>query len=142
LLGVQWAELYRRAKTQETVALLLTQQYEMAKIREAKELPTVRILDQAQAPEKKSFPPRLLIIILGTLLSIAGACVWLDSRRKWQRIDPDDPRKALLLEIGEGMRRRAFGSASREAADADGENHFSRRFWRARENGRNGSHSS
>jgi hypothetical protein len=34
LLGVQWADLYRRMKIQETVYELLNQQYELARIQE------------------------------------------------------------------------------------------------------------
>ncbi|HEV8180909.1 MAG TPA: lipopolysaccharide biosynthesis protein, partial [Candidatus Angelobacter sp.] len=37
LLGARWSDLYRNAKIRETVVELLTQQYEMARIQEAKE---------------------------------------------------------------------------------------------------------
>src|SRR5262249_16225316 len=40
VVGVRWANLYREAKIQETVYEMLTQEYELAKIQEAKELPT------------------------------------------------------------------------------------------------------
>ena len=77
LVGVQWANLYREAKIQETVYELLTQEYEFAKVQEAKEIPTVNVLDAPMVPEKRSFPPRAAIIGLGTLFSvcIAGAVV-------------------------------------------------------------------
>src|SRR5215470_19928735 len=45
LVGVRWANLYREAKIQETVYELLVQEYEIAKIQEAKEIPTVNVLD-------------------------------------------------------------------------------------------------
>src|SRR6185312_14547545 len=45
LLGVTYADLYRQTKIQETVYELLTQQYELAKMQEAKEIPTVKVLD-------------------------------------------------------------------------------------------------
>ena len=45
LLGVQWADLYRRMKIQETVYELLNQQYELTRIQEAKEIPTIRVID-------------------------------------------------------------------------------------------------
>ena len=60
LLGVQWADLYRTMKIQETVYELLNQQYELARIQEAREIPTIRVIDPANLPEKKSWPPRLL----------------------------------------------------------------------------------
>jgi uncharacterized protein involved in exopolysaccharide biosynthesis len=107
LLGVKWADLYRRVKVQETVFELLHQQYELARIQEAKEIPTVNVIDPANYPEKKSFPPRLAIIALGFTLSFAGACAWLIVAEKWQQINPDDPRKALATEVGSELVLRA-----------------------------------
>jgi hypothetical protein len=106
LLGVQYAELYRTAKTQETVFSLLTQQYEMAKIREAKELPTVRILDVAQVPERKSSPSRVLVVLLGTFLSLAAGAIWIVAEQKWYDVPSADPRKLLLREVWEDLSAR------------------------------------
>jgi uncharacterized protein involved in exopolysaccharide biosynthesis len=99
LLGVEWADLYRRAKIQETVFGLLTQQYEMARIQEAKEIPTVNVVDSANVPEKKSWPPRLLIIVGLTVLSLAGASVWIVMRDRWHQIDPEDPGKMFTESV-------------------------------------------
>ncbi len=70
---MRWTDLYRRAKIQETVFELLTQQFEMAKIQEAKEIPTVKTLDAAAVPEKKVSPMRLLIMVIGALFSFSAA---------------------------------------------------------------------
>jgi len=99
LLGVKWADLYRETKTQETVYELLTQQYELAKIEEAKEIPVVKVLDPANMPEKKSSPHRLLIIVWGTLLALAGATALILASTYWRQIDPQDPRKQLGVEV-------------------------------------------
>lgn len=99
LLGVRWAELYRQTKIEETVYELLTQQYELAKIEEAKEIPTVKILDAADVPERKSWPPRLAIILLGTTLATSAAGLWILGVALWQQIDPQDPRKRLCSEV-------------------------------------------
>ena len=73
LLGVKWADLYRNTKIRETVVELLTQQYEMARIQEAKEIPSAKVLDTASKPEKQ--PAVLPIILLGgTLLGIVHGC--------------------------------------------------------------------
>ena len=37
---------------------MLTQKYELAKVQEAKEIPTAKVLDFPKLPERKSFPPR------------------------------------------------------------------------------------
>jgi capsule polysaccharide export protein KpsE/RkpR len=99
LLGVKWADLYRETKIQETVYELLTQQYELAKIEEAKEIPVVKVLDLADVPEKKSFPPRTLIIILGTAFSTVLGALVLVGAQMWRSVDPRSPRKQLLTEI-------------------------------------------
>ncbi|HET9280409.1 MAG TPA: lipopolysaccharide biosynthesis protein, partial [Candidatus Angelobacter sp.] len=65
LLGVKWTDLYRNTKIRETVVELLTQQYEMARIQEAKEATTVKILDSASIPERKR-PSWLLLTLAGT----------------------------------------------------------------------------
>jgi uncharacterized protein involved in exopolysaccharide biosynthesis len=99
LLGVKYFDLFREAKIQEAVYEALTQQYEMAKVQEAKETPSVQLLDHANYPEKKTFPPRLAIIFLGVCLSVAGGAVWVVKRARWERTDPDDPGKALATEV-------------------------------------------
>jgi capsule polysaccharide export protein KpsE/RkpR len=99
LLGVRWAELYEAAKIQETVYELLTQQYEVAKIQEAKEIPTVKIIDDAALPEKKSFPPRLGMIVLGGFLGLLTGVGLVCSLAFWDAIEPGDPTKSFLLEV-------------------------------------------
>jgi capsule polysaccharide export protein KpsE/RkpR len=99
LLGAKYADYYRRAKIQETVYELLTEQYELAKVQEAKETPSVKVLDPARVPEKKSFPPRLVIMFLGTFLVCAISMVWVLASARWREVDAQDPRKALALEV-------------------------------------------
>jgi len=57
LLGVTYADLLRQTRIQETVYETLTQQYELAKVEEAKETPSVKVLDSASVPEIKIYPP-------------------------------------------------------------------------------------
>ncbi len=107
LLGAKYADYYRRAKIQETVFELLTEQYELAKVQEAKETPSVKVLDPARVPERKSFPPRLLVMLLGTLFAFAVASVWVVYLKGWSEFDPADPRKALALEVAATIRANA-----------------------------------
>lgn len=104
LLGVTYADLYRETKIQETVYELLTQQYELAKVQEAKEIPTVKVLDAAMVPTKKSFPPRTMIVILGTTLGIALAMAWIATKARWDTVNASDPRKAFAAEVFTTMR--------------------------------------
>jgi uncharacterized protein involved in exopolysaccharide biosynthesis len=99
LLGVTYADLYRQTKIQETVYELLTQQYELAKVQEAKEIPTVKVLDPAMVPTKRSFPPRVVIVALGTMLGLTLAMTWIAGKMHWDAVDASDPRKAFAVEV-------------------------------------------
>ena len=65
-LALQYARLLRDAKARDTVYGLLIQQYEMARIQEARDTPTVQVLDVAVVPEKRARPKRKLIVLLST----------------------------------------------------------------------------
>jgi uncharacterized protein involved in exopolysaccharide biosynthesis len=99
VLGVTYADLYRRTRISEIVYELLTRQYELAKVDEAKEIPTVKELDVPVVPQKRSFPPRGLIIFLGTLLVPGLAAAWILTKRFWEEMGTNDPRKQLASEI-------------------------------------------
>jgi len=77
LLGTTYTDLYRRVALQEAVYEILTKQYEVAKVQEAKEIPSVKILDKPDFPEKKSYPPRLLIMIIGSVVFFMIGLVWV-----------------------------------------------------------------
>jgi len=98
ILGVKWADLYRQTKIRETVVELLTQQYEMARIQEAKEIPSVKVLDPASNPERRE-PSWKLVIVLGTLLSALLACLGYFIKNWWDRWDQDDPRRILISQV-------------------------------------------
>jgi hypothetical protein len=105
-LGVGYADLYRNTRVQESVFQTLTQEYEIAKVQEAKETPSVRFLDHPEVPEKKSFPPRLLIIIVGTVLASTMSAVWIVGRHSWDEIEPSNPQKLFAQEVIHTVRAR------------------------------------
>lgn len=106
ILGVAFADLYRRTKVQEAVYEALTQQYELAKVQEAKETPSVKVLDEARVPEKKSFPPRLVIMFLCTFLAFAAASVFTLGQARWAEVDAQDPGKLFAQEVFQTVRAR------------------------------------
>jgi uncharacterized protein involved in exopolysaccharide biosynthesis len=119
LLGVTYADLYRQTKIQETVYELLTQQYELAKVQEAKEVPSVKVLDAAVMPTKKSFPPRGLWTVGGATLSLLAACTWILARQAWRNIDPQDPGKQFATEVAGVLRADALRLAPAASAAAN-----------------------
>jgi len=112
ILGVKYADYFRRAKIQETVYELLTEQYELAKIQEVKETPSVKVLDRARVPEKKSFPPRILIVIVGTFFASSTCLIGIAGLSRWHATDPQDPRKLFFREVA----RDLFATVNAERA--------------------------
>ena len=119
LLSVTFDDLFRRAKIQEAVYEALTRQYELAKV-QAKELPAIRVLDPAELPQKKSFPPRSIITLFGVVFSFAFAVVWTLVSGVWETTDSEHPGKLLALQIWDSisspMRKRMAASGWGEAA--------------------------
>jgi uncharacterized protein involved in exopolysaccharide biosynthesis len=68
-VGLELARLTREAKIQEAVVTLLTQQYEQARLGEARDLPTVRVLDVARPPDKH-YKPKFL---MWSIIAFAGS---------------------------------------------------------------------
>lgn len=68
--GLKYAFLLKDVEVQKAIYKLLMQQYEQAKIQEAKDTPTIQILDQPVEPEKRSKPKRAIIVIASALMSV------------------------------------------------------------------------
>ncbi len=72
-LALEYLRLMRELKVQETLYAMLTSQYEQAKLQEARDTPTVQVLDPAIPAERKSKPIiRLNMMIAGALALFIG----------------------------------------------------------------------
>lgn len=125
LLGVTYADLYRRTKIQEAVLETLTKEYEMAKVQEVKEIPTVKVLDVAAVPDKKSFPPRLPIIFLGTFLATCFGVLVVVGSAGWNAVDSRDPGKQFAGEVWVDLKSYVPWATANGSAPHDAK----RRFW-------------
>lgn len=74
-IAVEYTRRLREVKYHETLFDLLSKQYEAARIDEAKSAPLIQVVDQATPPEKKSGPPRLLIILGAVFLGLLLGCL-------------------------------------------------------------------
>lgn len=72
-LAAEYARLLLGVNTQGQVLELLVQQHEQLKIEEAKNVPTIQVLDRAFPPIKKSKPARTLIMLVAGLLGMVGS---------------------------------------------------------------------
>ena len=114
-LAVPYADLYRTVRVQEVVFELLTQQYEMARIQEVKDIPVVNVIDSPGIPEKKSFPPRALMALLLTIFATGVTATGMIFAYRWSRVDASDPRKQLAQEIEADLRELRGRIRSRRA---------------------------
>jgi capsule polysaccharide export protein KpsE/RkpR len=98
-LGLTYADMNRKVLVEDALWEALTKQYEAAKVQEAKEIPTVRVLDAANVPQRKSYPVRRDIVFLGAVLSLFAACILVLILSYWEEMDAQDERKQLMREI-------------------------------------------
>jgi len=110
LLGVKYLDLYRRTKIDERVYEFLTKEFEIAKVQEAREVPTVQVLDTAIVPDKKSSPHRLIIMLGGLIFGFLGSASLVIGKTIWEDANDEDPRKILAGEMYRALRNRTWDS--------------------------------
>ena len=99
-LGMQLARLTREAKVQAKVFELITSQYELAKIEEAKDMNTIQVLDKAVPPEWKSKPKRAQIVILSAVVAFFIAIFLAFFLEYVGRLRKNDPERFQALRDG------------------------------------------
>jgi tyrosine-protein kinase Etk/Wzc len=68
--GLQYVRKLRDMKYAETIFELLAKQYEAARLDEARTAAVIQVVDPAIEPDRKSSPPRILIVVIVTLLGL------------------------------------------------------------------------
>jgi tyrosine-protein kinase Etk/Wzc len=95
-LGLQLVRLKRNLKIQEALFELILGQYETAKFEEAKNTPTVQVLDKAFVPQKRTFPKRtktvLALFALSGVFGI-GLASFFEYFRRFKAERPEDYEK-------------------------------------------------
>ena len=103
VVGLTYADLYRRVKINETVYEVLRREYELARVQEAKEIPVVKVLVPPEFPEKRSGPPRSLIFFGGIFLSLLLGCAWILGKDAWTKTHDENPKKLFAKGIAEDI---------------------------------------
>jgi tyrosine-protein kinase Etk/Wzc len=96
--GLEYIRRLREVKYREALVEILTKQYEIARIDEAKDATIIQVLDKGVRPLEKSSPPRGLIVVLATLTAFFVAVPFVLFRESWKRTKDEDPRQAAQLQ--------------------------------------------
>lgn len=96
-LGMKYGALYQQLVMQKTLYETLTKQYEFAKIEEAKEIPSLRILDEPDLPETKYAPRRIVILATSTFLAFFLSLLAVALRSYWTITNKRHPFLELFL---------------------------------------------
>jgi len=98
-VGLELANLLRDVKVQETVWQLLNQQYYHAKIQEARDTPTIQVLDEAVPPEMRSKPKRKILIFVGSFLALLFSIFFAFTAEFFERLKTDSSSSQKTEEI-------------------------------------------
>ncbi|KQU78137.1 MULTISPECIES: Wzz/FepE/Etk N-terminal domain-containing protein [unclassified Rhizobacter] len=96
--AVDYVRARREVKFQETLLESMLRQYEIAKLDEAKEGPSLQKVDIAQAPDRKSKPARSLIVLSSTVLALLASAIFVIGRRYMALRREQDPGNAQARE--------------------------------------------
>jgi tyrosine-protein kinase Etk/Wzc len=83
--GLEYVRKYRDLKYHEALYEILAKQYEAARLDEAKAGGVVQIIDRAVVPERKSWPPRAIWVLVTTGFAAFAAGFWLLAKNNAQR---------------------------------------------------------
>ena len=90
---VDYLRNYRDFKYQEVLFDVLSRQYEMARVDEAKEGALIQVVDEAQPPERKVSPRRGVVGIVATLTAGRLLALWFIGAELW-RVTGSNPQVA------------------------------------------------
>ncbi|MEO0053872.1 MAG: hypothetical protein ABIK22_06960, partial [candidate division WOR-3 bacterium] len=90
-IGAEFARRYRDYRIQEETYAMLYQQYEYAKVLEARDAPTLTVLDYAVPPQRHSFPRRGGLVIAAFLFSFGLSVLYAFANEYFQFLQNAKP---------------------------------------------------
>jgi tyrosine-protein kinase Etk/Wzc len=75
--SLEYIRRMRDVRYHQTLFELMARQYEMARIDEAKESQQIQVVDPALVPDRRSWPPRTLLVLGAFLLGILFSSFWV-----------------------------------------------------------------
>jgi len=105
-LGLQYQRLFRDVEVKSKIYELFTQMYEQAKVQEAKDTPTIQVLDSAIPPLRKAKPKRLIWMLIAGFVSTLVTIIYAFSVEYFNRKESEEMRKIDLIKF---HLRESFG---------------------------------
>jgi tyrosine-protein kinase Etk/Wzc len=96
-IGVKYTRLLREVKLQTKLLEFLLPEYEQAKIQEARNTPTVQVLDKAILPIKRTKPKRSLFVLFWGFLSLFFSITLVFMIEYWYKIEKEHPSDHQIL---------------------------------------------
>ena len=115
LLGVPYADLYRKTKVEEAVFETLTKEYRDGQGAGSKRNSHREGARSTQRSRKKVISTSPPVYALGRRLALACGVTWVFGRTAWEQTDPADPGSILAQEVFDTV-KKAMPWASRNGA--------------------------
>ncbi len=102
--GLDYLRGARELRYHEALFEMLAKQYEAARLEEAKSPPLIQVIDKAIALDKKSWPPRALLVMMAGLVATFILCGWVFLVERWKHMASSPANAEYLLAL-----QRMFG---------------------------------
>lgn len=104
--GLEYVRRVRDVKYAETIFELMSKQFEIAKIDEAKDSSIIQVLDAAIVPDKKSKPNRGVIVVSTILFVGIITTFWILAREFFRRIKANPAQSRRLRKLSDSLKSK------------------------------------
>jgi tyrosine-protein kinase Etk/Wzc len=109
-LSIRFLQLMRDLKREESLHEVLVTQYEQAKIMEAKDTPTISVLDWAKMPDEDVRPRGVMIVLMAFFLSAMFSTVLAVAGDRWKEYSHTNPENYQdISTLLKSLRKDLFG---------------------------------
>ncbi len=105
--GLDYLRKYRDVTYDQTIFTVLAQQFELAKLDEAKEGALIQVVDPAIPPDHKSSPKRALILAGSLLAGIFLGVMLALLAEGWERLNHDPQSREQIEAVRQAFRRKS-----------------------------------
>ncbi|NIP42238.1 MAG: hypothetical protein GWO41_03590 [candidate division Zixibacteria bacterium] len=115
-ISLRYMQLVRNLKREESLHEVLNTQLEQAKIMEAKDMPTISVLDWAVPPTNKFKPKRIYIVVTAMILSFVFSIVYAVAHDRWRDYKISNPERYKDISvIFSTLKKDLFGFKRRKS---------------------------